>query len=121
MNDRSRVLVGERLGGMFPGFITSQSTSLLKLTAMFTEISKCCPAYVGKQLLFGAKRSDEMSRLALFRSIQVMHSLIPWRFTLLRYKELMWIGQSNQRFYAYNYFGQHPERLINWFDQHLGH
>lgn len=35
-------------------------------------------------------------------------------------KELLWIEESNQRFYAYNYFGQHPERLIGWFDQHMG-
>jgi hypothetical protein len=23
-------------------------------------------------------------------------------------------------FYAYNHFGQHPERLIGWFDRHMG-
>ena len=34
-------------------------------------------------------------------------------------KELYWIEDSNQRFYAYNYFGQHPERLIDWFDRHM--
>ncbi len=26
---------------------------------------------------------------------------------------------SKQRFYAYNYFGQHPEKLIGCFDGHL--
>ena len=35
-------------------------------------------------------------------------------------KELLWIENSNQRFYAYNHFGQHPERLVGWFDRHLG-
>jgi hypothetical protein len=35
-------------------------------------------------------------------------------------KELLWIEESNQRFYAYNHFGQHPERLIGWFDRHIG-
>jgi hypothetical protein len=35
-------------------------------------------------------------------------------------KELLWIEESNQRFYAYNYFGQHPERLVGWFDRHMG-
>jgi hypothetical protein len=30
------------------------------------------------------------------------------------------IENSNQRFYAYNHFGQHPERLIGWFDRHMG-
>lgn len=34
-------------------------------------------------------------------------------------KELLWIEESNQRFYAYNYFGQHPERLVGWFNQHM--
>lgn len=34
-------------------------------------------------------------------------------------KHLLWIEESNQRFYAYNYFGQHPERLVDWFDTHL--
>jgi len=31
---------------------------------------------------------------------------------------LLWIAQSNQRFYACNHFGRHPERLIDWFDRH---
>lgn len=34
-------------------------------------------------------------------------------------KELHWIEQSNQRFYAYNHFGQHPEKLIAWFDKYM--
>lgn len=34
-------------------------------------------------------------------------------------KELFWIEDSNQRFYAYNYFGQHPERLVGWFDKYM--
>lgn len=34
-------------------------------------------------------------------------------------KELFWIEDSNQRFYAYNYFGDHPEKLIEWFDAHM--
>jgi uncharacterized protein len=34
-------------------------------------------------------------------------------------KELLWIEESNQRFFAYNYFGQHPERLVGWFDRHM--
>jgi uncharacterized protein len=34
-------------------------------------------------------------------------------------KELLWIEESNQRFYAYNYFGQHPERLLGWFAKHI--
>ena len=35
-------------------------------------------------------------------------------------KELFWIEDSNQRFYAYNYFGQKPEKLLSWFDIYLG-
>lgn len=34
-------------------------------------------------------------------------------------KELVWIEQSNQRFYAYNHFGQHPEKLLGWFDKYM--
>lgn len=34
-------------------------------------------------------------------------------------KELLWIEESNQRFYAYNHFGAHPEKLIGWFKQYL--
>ena len=34
-------------------------------------------------------------------------------------KEWLWIAE-NQRFFAYNYFGQHPERLVGWFDRHMG-
>jgi hypothetical protein len=34
-------------------------------------------------------------------------------------KELLWIEESNQRFYAYNHFGQRPERLVGWFDKHM--
>jgi hypothetical protein len=34
-------------------------------------------------------------------------------------KELIWIEESNQRFYAYNHFGQHPESLIDWFDRYM--
>lgn len=35
-------------------------------------------------------------------------------------KELLCIEESSQRFYAYNHLGQHPERLVGWFDQHMG-
>jgi pimeloyl-ACP methyl ester carboxylesterase len=34
-------------------------------------------------------------------------------------KELLWIDKSNQRFYAYNHFGQHPERLLGWFAKYM--
>lgn len=34
-------------------------------------------------------------------------------------KELFWIEDSNQRFYAYNYFGQHPEKLVAFFDEKI--
>lgn len=34
-------------------------------------------------------------------------------------KELLWIEESNQRFYAYNHFGQHPEKLVGWFDRYM--
>jgi len=34
-------------------------------------------------------------------------------------KKLLWIEQSNQRFYAYNHFGQHPEELLGWFAKYM--
>jgi uncharacterized protein len=34
-------------------------------------------------------------------------------------KELLWIGQSDQRFYVYNDFGPHPERLLGWSGKHI--
>jgi hypothetical protein len=34
-------------------------------------------------------------------------------------KEMLWVDQSYQRFYAYNHFGQHPEQLIAWFDKYM--
>ncbi len=34
-------------------------------------------------------------------------------------KQLLWIEESNHRFYAYNHFGQYPEPLLDWFAKHL--
>jgi len=34
-------------------------------------------------------------------------------------KKLLWIEESNQRFYAYNHFGQHPEPLLGWLAEHI--
>ncbi|WOE33952.1 alpha/beta hydrolase [Acinetobacter baumannii] len=34
-------------------------------------------------------------------------------------KELIWIEESNQRFYAYNHFGAHPEKLLEWLSKYL--
>ena len=34
-------------------------------------------------------------------------------------KELFWIEDSDQRFYAYNYFGEHPERMLDWFARYM--
>lgn len=35
-------------------------------------------------------------------------------------KEMFWIEGSDQRFSGYNYYGNHPERLVGWFDRHMG-
>lgn len=34
-------------------------------------------------------------------------------------KKLHWIEGTDQRFRAYNYFGEHPELAIDWFDTHM--
>lgn len=33
-------------------------------------------------------------------------------------KELFWIEGTDRRFDGYNYFGEHPERLVAWFDKY---
>ncbi|OAT67866.1 hypothetical protein AWB85_12165 [Mycobacteroides immunogenum] len=33
-------------------------------------------------------------------------------------KELFWIEDSTRRWDGYNYFSEHPEKLIDWFDKH---
>jgi len=34
-------------------------------------------------------------------------------------KELFWIENTNRRFDGYNYFGQHPEKMIAFFDKYM--
>ena len=34
-------------------------------------------------------------------------------------KELFWVEGTTRRFDGYNYFGQHPERMVAFFDAHL--
>lgn len=34
-------------------------------------------------------------------------------------KKLFWIEGTDQRFQGYNYFGVHPELMIEWFDSHI--
>ena len=35
-------------------------------------------------------------------------------------KKLFWIEGTDQRFQGYNYFGEHPELMLEWFDSHIG-
>ena len=35
-------------------------------------------------------------------------------------KKLHWIDGTTRRFDGYNYFGEHPEVAIDWFDNHAG-
>ncbi len=34
-------------------------------------------------------------------------------------KELFWIEGTDQRFQGYNYYGEHPERMLDWFNKHI--
>lgn len=34
-------------------------------------------------------------------------------------KKLHWIEGTDQRFRGYNYFGEHPDVMLDWFDSHL--
>ncbi|PYI15630.1 alpha/beta-hydrolase [Aspergillus violaceofuscus CBS 115571] len=36
-----------------------------------------------------------------------------------REKELFWIEGTTRRFDGYNYFGEHPERMLGWFDKYM--
>jgi hypothetical protein len=79
-------------------------------------------------------RLDEMSPLPYAKHVKVptLHvqlrrdSMVPQSGTQEIFdalgaekKKLFWIDGSDQRFYAYNYFGQHPERLLDWFAMHM--
>jgi hypothetical protein len=35
-------------------------------------------------------------------------------------KKLFWIEGTDLRFQGYNYFGEHPELVLDWFDTHMG-
>ena len=35
-------------------------------------------------------------------------------------KKLFWIEGTDLRFQGYNYFGEHPELVLEWFDTHMG-
>jgi uncharacterized protein len=35
-------------------------------------------------------------------------------------KRLFWIEGTTRRFDGYNYFGEHPELMLDWFDTHVG-
>ncbi|MBY6144781.1 alpha/beta hydrolase [Mameliella alba] len=35
-------------------------------------------------------------------------------------KEFFWIEGTTRRFDGYNYFGQHPDRMLAWFDRYMG-
>jgi hypothetical protein len=37
-----------------------------------------------------------------------------------RDKRLFWIEGTTRRFDGYNYFGEHPELMLEWFDTHVG-
>ena len=34
-------------------------------------------------------------------------------------KELLWIEGTTRRFDGYNYFGQHPEKMLDWFAKYM--
>ena len=34
-------------------------------------------------------------------------------------KKLFWIERKDLRFQGYNYFGEHPDLVLEWFDTHM--
>lgn len=47
--------------------------------------------------------------------VQPMYNNIP-----AKDKKLFWIEGTTRRFDGYNYFGEHPELMLEWFDTHVG-
>ena len=45
--------------------------------------------------------------------VQSIYDAIP-----VQEKKLVWIEGTTRRFDGYNYFGEHPEVAIDWFDSH---
>ncbi|MEH0715255.1 alpha/beta hydrolase [Vibrio owensii] len=46
--------------------------------------------------------------------VQTTYDLIP-----IEDKKLFWIEGTTRRFDGYNYFGQHPEMMVEWFDKYI--
>lgn len=74
-------------------------------------------SFAGGHVLSLAGRGEDFA--AIIAQVPHVSGPAAVRATGSRNKELRWTDESNQRFYAYNYFGDHPEKLIAWFDQHL--
>ena len=34
-------------------------------------------------------------------------------------KKLFWVEGTTKRFAGYNYFGEHPEMMVEWFDKYM--
>lgn len=45
--------------------------------------------------------------------VQSIYDAIP-----IEEKKLVWIEGTTRRFDGYNYFGEHPEVAIDWFNSH---
>src|SRR3954447_14816280 len=74
VNDRSFVLVRERLMRFFPGIVAGQGTALFELAAARAGFLQRGPADISPQLLLRAERRHELSRYAFFGAVEVMHS-----------------------------------------------
>ena len=47
--------------------------------------------------------------------VQAIYDNIP-----VKDKRLFWIEGTTRRFDGYNYLGEHPDIMIDWFDEHMG-
>jgi hypothetical protein len=56
-------------------------------------------------------RNDIWSRP---EDVQTTFDLIPGEE-----KKLFWIEGTTQRFDGYNYFGEHPEQMLEWFAKYM--
>ena len=87
-----------------------------------------------EQVKLGGKINDEMTPHLYAQNIKVPTLLIQVRddawtlptdvqktFDLIpgNDKKLFWIEGTTKRFIGYNYFGEHPEMMIEWFDTYM--
>ncbi len=84
-----------------------------KLTGLTVEDHNVIPRFKNVHLptFFFQVRDDANSR---WTDVQEMHDLTP-----VEDKKILYMEGTPLRFKGYNYFSEHPEAMIEWFDAHM--